>query len=108
MIKKMGEWGNLLKQAKEIKAKLNQIQEELGKKKVEATAGGGMVTVVANGRQEILKIKIEQEIVNSRDIEMLEDLILSAVNEARRKGEEIAKEEMHKVAGPFNLPGLFT
>ena len=65
-----------------------------------------MVTVTANGRQEILSIKIEPEVVNPEDVEMLEDLILAAVNEAKRKSEELAQEEMKKITGGLNIPGL--
>lgn len=85
---------------------MKKMQDELKGKIVEATSGGGMVTVTANGRQEILSIKIEPEVVNPEDVEMLEDLILAAVNEAKRKSEELAQEEMKKITGGLNIPGL--
>jgi DNA-binding YbaB/EbfC family protein len=97
---------NLMKQAQEFQKKMKQMQEELKNKTVEATAGGGMVTVIANGRQDIISIKIEPEVVNPTDVEMLEDLILAAVNEAKRKSEELAQEEMKKITGGMNIPGL--
>ena len=97
---------NLVKQAQEFQKKMKEMQEELKNKIVEATAGGGMVTVTANGQQEIISIKIEPEVVNPKDIEMLEDLILAAVNEAKRKAEELAKDEMKKITGGMNIPGL--
>ncbi len=97
---------NLIKQAQEFQKKMKQMQEELSKKVVEATSGGGMVTVTANGKQEVLSIKIDPEVVKPDDIEMLEDLILAAVNEAKRKADELAKEEMKKITGGMNIPGL--
>jgi len=97
---------NLIKQAQEFQKKMKKMQDELKGKIVEATSGGGMVTVTANGRQEILSIKIEPEVVNPEDVEMLEDLILVAVNEAKRKSEELAQEEMKKITGGLNIPGL--
>lgn len=97
---------NLIKQAQEFQRKMKKVQDELKGKIVEATSGGGMVTVTANGRQEILSIKIEPEVVNPEDVEMLEDLILAAVNEAKRKSEELAQEEMKKITGGLNIPGL--
>ena len=97
---------NLIKQAQEFQKKMKKMQDELKGKIVEATSGGGMVTVTANGRQEILSIKIEPEVVNPKDVEMLEDLILAAVNEAKRKSEELAQEEMKKITGGLNIPGL--
>lgn len=97
---------NLIKQAQEFQKKMKKMQDELKGKIVEATSGGGMVTVTANGRQEILSIKIEPEVVNPEDVEMLEDLILAAVNEVKRKSEELAQEEMKKITGGLNIPGL--
>ncbi|MCK4232897.1 YbaB/EbfC family nucleoid-associated protein [candidate division WOR-3 bacterium] len=97
---------NLMKQAQEFQKKMKKIQDELKDKTVEASSGGGMVTVTANGQQEILSIKIEPEVVNPDDVEMLEDLILAAVNEAKKKAEELAKNEMKKVTGGLNIPGL--
>lgn len=99
--------GDLMKQAQKMQAKMAEMQEELAKKTVGATAGGGMVTVTANGKQEILSIKIDPEVVKSQDAEMVEDLVLAGVNEALRKVREMAKEEMSKLTGGINIPGLF-
>lgn len=99
--------GDLMKQAQKMQARMAEMQEELAKKNVEATAGGGMVTVTANGKQEILSIKIDPEVVKSQDAEMVEDLVLAGVNEALRKVREMAKEEMSKLTGGINIPGLF-
>jgi DNA-binding YbaB/EbfC family protein len=99
----------LLKQAQKMQEKIQQVQDELSNLKVEGTAGGGMVTAVANGKQEILDIHIDQQVVNSDDVEMLEDLIVAAVNQALTKAQELANEEMSKAAGGMlgNLPGGF-
>ncbi len=97
----------LMKQAQKIQEKFAQIQEELAGKTVEASSGGGMVKVVANGKQEIVSIKIDPEVVNKEDVEMLEDLILAAVNEARKRADELAKNEVAKMTGGLMPPGLF-
>lgn len=99
--------GDLMKQAQKMKERMAELQEELSKRTIEATAGGGMVKVVANGKQEIISIKIEPEVVKSGDVEMLEDLIIAGVNEAIRRVQEMAKEEMSKLTGGINIPGLF-
>ena len=98
--------GNIMKQAKKMQEKIASIQAELAGKTVEATAGGGMVTVVVNGKFELLSIKIDKEVVNPEDIEMLQDLIIAAVNEGIRKAQEMAAAEMAKITGGFNIPGL--
>jgi hypothetical protein len=79
----------------------------MGNKTVEASSGGGMVTVTANGRQEVLSVKIEPEVVNPDDVEMLQDLIQAAVNDALRKAQELVAQEMSKVTGGLKIPGLF-
>lgn len=99
--------GDLMKQAQKMQARMAEVQEELSKRTIEATAGGGMVTVVANGKQEIISIKIEPEVVKSGDVEMIEDLVMAGVNEAIRRVQEMAKEEMSKLTGGINIPGLF-
>jgi DNA-binding YbaB/EbfC family protein len=100
-------FGNILKQAQEMHAKIAQLQEEMAGKTVEASSGGGMVNVVVNGKQEVLSIRIDPEVVNREDVEMLQDLIVAAVNEAIRKSQEMMTEEMKKVTGGLNIPGLF-
>ena len=100
--------GSVMKQAQKMQAQIAKIQEELALKTVEASAGGGMVTVVANGKQEIVSIKIEPEVVDPKDVEMLQDLVVAAVNEALRKAQEMVAEEMSKVTGGLQIPGLTT
>lgn len=87
-------------------AKISQLQEEMAGKSVEATSGGGMVMIVMNGRQEILSVRIDPEVVNREEIEMLQDLIAAAVNEAIRKSQEMMQEEMKKITGGLSIPGL--
>jgi len=99
--------GGLMKQAQKMQAKMLKIQEEMAEKTVEGTAGGGMVAVVANGRQEIISIKIEQEVVDPEDVEMLQDLIVAATNDALKKAQEMMAAEMQKITGGMNIPGLF-
>jgi hypothetical protein len=98
--------GDLLRQAEKLQAELKRAQDQLGEKTVEATSGGGMVTVVANGKQEIISIKIDPEVVNRDDVEMLEDLIVAAVNEARARAQELMMTEMGKITGGMGIPGL--
>lgn len=95
-----------MKQAKKMQEKIAGIQAELEGKTVEATAGGGMVTVVVNGKFEIMSLKIDKEVVNPEDVDMLQDLIMAAVNEGIRKAQEMATAEMSKITGGFNIPGL--
>jgi len=103
----MAKFGDMMKQAQALQEKLARLQEEAGKMTVEATAGGGMVTVVANGKQEILSIKIDPEVVNPAEVEMLQDLILASVNESRRKAQELMAEQMKALTGGIQIPGLF-
>jgi len=98
--------GSIMKQAQKMQAEIARVQQELSHKTVEASAGGGMVTVVANGKQEIISVKIEPEVVTSGDIEMIQDLVLAAVNEALKKSQEMVAEEMRKITGGLNIPGL--
>jgi hypothetical protein len=99
-------FGNILQQAQKLKAKMEALQEELGQRTVEASAGGGMVTVVVNGKQEVVSIKIEPEIVKPEEAEMVQDLVLAAVNEGLRRSKEMVAEEMSKLTGGLGLPGL--
>jgi len=102
----MAGMGKLFKQAQKMQKDMAKIQAEMASKTVEATAGGGMVTVVVNGNQEVTNIKIEKEVVNSDDIEMLENLIIAAVNEGLRKSKEMVADGMSKLTGGMNIPGL--
>lgn len=99
-------FGNIVKQAKKIQEKMAKLQEELALRTVEASAGGGMVTVVVNGRNELMSIRIERDVVNPDDLEMLQDLILAAVNEGMRKSQEMMATEMSKITGGFSIPGM--
>ena len=105
-MKKGGGLGQMMKQAQKMQAKIMKIQEEMGERSVEASAGGGMVTVTANGKQEILSIRIEPEVVDPEEVEMLQDLVAAAVNEALKKAQEMMAEEMAKVTGGMQLPGM--
>ena len=100
--------GDMMKQAQQLQTKMAALQEELGRRTVEATSGGGMVTVVVNGRQELLSLVIEPEVVADNDPEMLQDLILAAVNEGLNRSREMVQNEMRKLTGGLNLniPGL--
>ena len=97
----------LMKKAQHMQQQVAKIQEEMANRTVEAASGGGMVTVVANGKKEIVSIKIDPAVVNPGDVEMLEDLILSAAREAQRKAEELFSEGMKDLTGGLNIPGLF-
>ena len=105
-MKGMPNMGNLLKKAQQLQEKMAKLQEELSEKTVETSAGGGMVTVIATGKQEIASIKIDSEVVNQEDIEMLEDLVLAAVNDALSQAKQMVSEEMTKLTGGVNIPGL--
>jgi DNA-binding YbaB/EbfC family protein len=98
--------GNLMKQAQQFQGRMAKLQEELGEKTIEASAGGGMVTVVANGRQEIVSIEIEPEVVDPDDVEMLKDLIMAAVNDALGRAKNMVNEEMGKLTQGLNLPNI--
>ena len=103
----MANIGKLMKQAQQMQAKMAKMQEELAQKEVEGSSGGGMVTVKMNGQQEVLSVSIEEEVFKDGDREMLEDLIVAALNEARNRAGEAAKEHMSSVTGGLNIPGLF-
>ncbi|MCX7921043.1 MAG: YbaB/EbfC family nucleoid-associated protein [Clostridia bacterium] len=103
-----GNMGNLMKQAQKMQKDMAKLQEELELRTVEATVGGGAITVVATGKKEIKEINIKPEVVDPDDVEMLQDLILAAVNEAIRKADEMVSGEMGKITGGLGgLPGLF-
>ena len=99
--------GNMLKQAQEMHSRISQLQESMAEKRVESSAGGGMVSVVMSGKQEVLSVRIDPEVVNKEDVEMLQDLIRAAVNEAIRKSQEMVTDEMKKITGGLSIPGLF-
>ena len=113
-MKGMGNMGGLLKQAQKMQQDMMKAQEELVNIEVEAASGGGMVTVKANAKQEVIDIKINPDAVDKEDVEMLEDLVLAAVNEALRQGAQAAQDHMAQITGPLkgmmppgmNIPGL--
>ena len=99
--------GNMMKQAQQMQKKMGQMQQEMETQQVEATAGGGMVTAVVNGKQKLLSLTIDPQCVDADDVEMLQDLISAAVNEAINKSQEMMQAEMSKLTGGMNIPGLF-
>lgn len=98
--------GDLMKQAQQFQQKLGSIQEELAGKMVTGTAGGGMVTATVNGNGELIGLAIEKDIISPDDVQMLQDLVLAAVNDGLRRAKELGKEEMGKLTGGLNIPGM--
>lgn len=102
-----GNMGNMMKQMQKMQKKMEEMQKQLEESEVEASAGGGAVTCKVNGKKEVLNITLDESVVDPEDIEMLQDLIVAAVNEALRKVDEMMETEMRKLTGGMNLPGLF-
>ncbi len=102
-----GNMNKMMKQVQKMQAQMAKLQEELEEREVEASAGGEAVTVKVNGKQEVLEITIKPDVVDPEDVEMLEDLVLAAVNEALRTSQEMVSSEMGKITGGMNIPGLF-
>lgn len=100
----MADFSKILEQAQQMQARMQQMQSELEKQTVSAAAGGGMVTVEADGKGTVTRVKIDPSVVDAKDVEMLEDLILVAVNEAQKKAGDLAKNEMSRLTGGLNLP----
>ena len=96
----------MMRQAQRLQAKIGQLQNELATKEIEASVGGGMVKAVANGKPEIVSITIEKEVVDPEDVEMLQDLVMAAVNDALNKSQEMISSEMGKLTGGLNIPGM--
>jgi nucleoid-associated protein EbfC len=103
----MNNMNQMMKQVKKMQEQMMKAQEELGGKTIEGTAGGGVVTVSINGHKKLLDIKIKPEAVDPEDIEMLQDLVLTAVNDALTKADELANQDMGKYTGGMKIPGLF-
>lgn len=101
----MGNMNNMIKQAQKMQKDMMKVQEELEQRQIEASAGGGAITVVVTGKKELVSIKIKPEVVDPDDVELLQDLILAAVNEAIRQAEEMVSSEMGKLTGGLGLPG---
>jgi len=106
MFKGIGNIASMLKQAREMQGRMQEMQESLAKQRVEGTAGGGMVTVEVNGQQKVLGIRIEESLLESQDREMLEDLLVAATNQALDKARDAAAEEMSRITGNLDLPDL--
>ncbi len=102
-----GNMNKMMKQVQKMQQDMMKLQEELAERKVESTAGGGAVKVVANGKNEIISIEIKPEAVDPEDVEMLQDLITAAVNEALRQAQEMVSQEMGKITGGLKIPGMF-
>ncbi len=98
--------GNMMKQAQKLQSKMAKLQEDLAEKTIEGSAGGGMVKVIADGKQQVREITIEKEVVDPEDVEMLQDLMLAAVNDALTKSQQMVSDEMGKLTGGLNIPGL--
>ena len=103
----MGNMQNMMKQMQKMQKKMAEAQEELGEKKIEGTAGGGMVTVIVTGHKEIVEVTIKAEVVDPDDIEMLQDLVLAATNDALKKADELTNQTMGQFTKGMNMPGLF-
>lgn len=103
----MGNMNNMIKQAQKMQAEMLKIQQEAEEKQVSASSGGGMVTVTASGKKQIVSVKINPEAVDPDDVETLEDMIMAATNEALRQAEEMLAQDMSKLTGGMNIPGLF-
>lgn len=101
-----GGLGNIVRQAQKMQAQMQKVQEDLASKTVEASSGGGMVKAVVNGKQELLSVKIEPEVINPSDAEMLQDLIVAAVNEGIKRSQAMMNEEMGKLTSGLGVPGL--
>lgn len=102
-----GNMGGMMKQMQKVQKQMEKIQKQLEETEVEASVGGGAVTAKANGKKELLSITIDESVVDPEDVEMLQDLVLAAVNEALRNADEMATEQMNKITGGMNIPGLF-
>ena len=97
----------IMRQAQEMQKKMEEAQEEAANQIVEASAGGGMVSVKVNGKQELLEISIEKDVVNPDDVEMLQDLIVAAVNEGMKKAQQVMQDKLQGITGGLNIPGMF-
>jgi nucleoid-associated protein EbfC len=106
MAKGIGGMGNLLKQAQEMQSRMDKTQEELAQKTVDGSAGGGMVRVTVNGQLALTAIKIDPTVINAEEKEMLEDLVMAAINDGMRKARDMASSEMSKITGGLKIPGL--
>ncbi len=102
-----GGMNNLVRQAQQMQSKIGKVQEEIGKKTIEASTGGGVVTAKVNGKQELLEVKIDPDVLDPEDVEMLEEMVVGAVNQAMEAAGEMMNSEIEKITGGLNIPGLF-
>lgn len=102
-----GGMGNIMKQAQMMQKRMAQMQQELEERRIEATAGGGMVKAVVSGKQQLISLTIDPKAVDPEDVEMLQDLVMAAVSEALKQSQKMAEEEMGKITGGLNIPGMF-
>ena len=102
-----GGMGNIMKQAQMMQKRMAQMQQELEERRIEATSGGGMVKAVVSGKQQLISLTIDPKAVDPEDVEMLQDLVVAAVSEALKQSQKMSEEEMGKITGGLNLPGLF-
>lgn len=102
-----GGMNNLVRQAQQMQSKINKVQEEIGEKTIEASTGGGVVTAKVNGKQELLEVNIDPEVLDPEDVEMLEEMVVGAVNQAMETAGEMMNSEIEKITGGLNIPGLF-
>ncbi|MBS4193454.1 YbaB/EbfC family nucleoid-associated protein [Bacillus sp. FJAT-49705] len=107
MMRGMGNMQNMMKQMQKMQKKMAEAQEKLGEERIEGTAGGGMVTVIVSGHKEVLEVNIKEEVVDPDDIEMLQDLVLAATNDALKKADELTNNTMGQFTKGMNLPGMF-
>jgi DNA-binding YbaB/EbfC family protein len=103
----MSNMNQMMKQAQKMQKQMEKVQEDLYERELEASSGGGAVSVRVNGRQQVLHVAIKPEVVDPDDVEMLEDLVLAAVNEALKQAQDMVAQEMGKITGGLNIPGLF-
>ncbi len=102
-----GNMNNIVRQAQRMQSQIAKVQEEIAEKKVEASTGGGVVTAVVNGKSELLELKIDREVVDPDDVEILEEMIIGAVNQAMKTASDMMNDEVEKITGGLNIPGLF-
>lgn len=103
----MGNMQNMMKQMQKMQKKMAEAQEQLGEERIEGTAGGGMVSVIVSGHKEVLEVNIKEEVVDPEDIEMLQDLVLAATNDALKKADELTNSTMGQFTKGLNMPGMF-
>ena len=101
-----GNMNNMMKQMQKMQKQMEEMQAQLDEKAIEASSGGGAVTALVNGKRELLNITIDESVVDPEDVEMLQDLIIAAVNSAMKEAEDMVNQEMKKVTGGLNIPGL--